>query len=60
MSQNLAAIPCFIVCKMVLSKKLGLILSLSHNTEQWINGTLMVTKSGAFLQEDVATKCMVT
>jgi hypothetical protein len=44
MSQNLAAIPCFILCKMILSEKLDFILSVSHNTKHWINGPLMVTK----------------
>jgi len=33
MSQNLAAIPCFILCKMILSEKLDFILSVSHNTK---------------------------
>jgi len=29
---------------MILSKKLDFIVSVSHNTKQWINGALMVTK----------------
>jgi len=45
MSQNLAAVPCFILCNMILSEKLDFILSVSHNTKQWMNGELMVTKT---------------
>jgi len=45
MSQNLAAIPRFVLCKMILSEKLVFILSVSNNTKQWINGAVMVTKT---------------